>query len=193
MLKFFETIKIQDGEIFHLNYHQKRYEKTFFEIFGKTTDLLLWEILQPKDKQELTRAKFIYDAHDYRVEYFPYTPRQINTLQIVRDNMIEYRNKALDRSSLDRLQEGQYDEILIVKNGLVCDISIANVAILENDRWISPKTPLLFGTTLARYENEGIITLEDISVQRFKNAEQIAFLNAMIDFQIFNGEIIDDK
>jgi 4-amino-4-deoxychorismate lyase len=73
---------------------------------------------------------------------------------------------------------------MIFKNGFLTDTSIANIAIFDGDNWLTPKKPLLEGTTRNRLlENKDIIE-SNIDLNMLKNAKKIALMNAMIDFDI---------
>lgn len=74
---------------------------------------------------------------------------------------------------------------MIIKNGLISDTTIANIAIYLDGIWITPKKPLLKGTTRDRYLKEGKLIEKDISAEDLK-ASKIALMNAMIDFDILN-------
>ena len=84
------------------------------------------------------------------------------------------------------------DEIIIVKNNLICDTSKANIAIFLNKEWLTPKIPLLKGTTMQRYINNGTLKQKDITVDMLKQSSKIALLNAMIDFDIINNFSLKD-
>ena len=79
------------------------------------------------------------------------------------------------------------DDILIVKNGYITDTSIANIALYDGNSWITPKVPLLKGTTRQRYLDNAKILESDIKVQDLKKFSKIALLNAMIDFDIITN------
>ena len=96
------------------------------------------------------------------------------------------RNKLLS-------QKEDASEIIIVKNGLITDTSIANIAILFQNEWITPKTPLLLGTTSQRLLKDGIIKPQDISIDMIQRATKIATLNAMVDFNILKDYEIINK
>jgi 4-amino-4-deoxychorismate lyase len=93
----------------------------------------------------------------------------------------------LNRDTLNRLVErkGQADEILIIKNGLITDTSIANVAFLDkDDHWITPATPLLKGTTRERLLSENRIVEAEIKLADLPKFTQMAMLNAMVGFYL---------
>ena len=89
-------------------------------------------------------------------------------------------------------QKENCDEILIVKNGLLCDTSIANIALFDGRKWMTPKTPLLEGTTRQRLLESGFLTVKDIAVEDLKMYSQMALMNAMIDFDIIADKKIEE-
>lgn len=185
-LQYFETIKAVDSKLFYLQYHQERLEQTV----GKSK-IILKDILRPP-AWGMFRCKVVYDGNNYDVKYYPYEKKNIRTMKLVFDDEIEYEKKYYDRSKIDALvsQKAGCDDILIVKNALITDTSIANVAFKYNNEWITPKKPLLYGTTRARLLEEHKIYEDDISVEDLGKFQQVALMNAMIDFDIIPNENI---
>lgn len=192
--KFFETIKIVDGQIFYLEYHQRRYESVL-RSFGLTAfeDLRAYICAPSKG---LFRCKLVYDADSIEVAYYSYEKRAVQRLKLVVDDAIVYSFKSTDRTHLNALfaKRSEYDDVLIVRNGFISDTSIANIAFESEGLWYTPKKPLLKGTTRARLLDEGKIFERDIAVEELKNYSRIALMNAMIEFDIITqenaGEII---
>lgn len=179
-MKYFETIRCEDFEVFHLEYHQKRVAHTI------GLNLNLAEYIYPPSNKCL-RCKLIYDESGVlEVNFFPYQKREIQNFKVLLDDDIEYSKKYLHRNEIDALFEKKEnaDEIIIVKNGLVTDTSIANIALFDGDNWITPKKPLLYGTTRERFLCNKEIIERDISVQMLHNAQKIALMNAMIGFDV---------
>ena len=175
---YFETIKCDDYEVFNLEYHQKRIAKTV------GLNINLSEYVYPISNK-LLRCKLIYDETGIQeVNYFDYKKRDINTFKLVYDENIEYSKKYLDRGNLDELyaKKENCDDIIIIKDGLLSDTSIANIAIFYENRWLTPTKPLLEGTTRARLIENGQIIEKGISVQMLKKCEKFALMNAMIGF-----------
>ena len=52
--------------------------------------------------------------------------------------------------------------------------------------WLTPKNPLLKGTSRARLIDEGKLIESDIKVQELRSFSQVALLNAMIDFDVLD-------
>ena len=179
-IKYFETIRCEDFEIFNLEYHNKRVANTI------GLNINLQEYIYPISN-ELLRCKVIYNKNEIiDVLYFPYKKREINSFKIIFDDKIEYSKKYLDREKLDEhfSNKEDCDEVIIVKNGIVTDTSIANIAIYYENSWITSKNCLLRGTTRDRLINEKVLIEKDISVQMLKETTKIALMNAMIGFDI---------
>lgn len=184
--KFFETIKIQDGEVFNLAYHQARYENTLHS-FGINKIHNLQTYINPP-KKGLYRCRLVYSSNILSVNYYEYLKKEIKKLKLVHDDSIVYSYKKEDRVDLKRLydQKNDCDDILIVKNGFITDTSIANIALYKEGRWFTPKSPLLKGTTRQRYIDNGILDQKDITLEELNTFEKTALLNVMIDFDIIS-------
>lgn len=181
-MKYFETIKCKDYEIFNLAFHEKRVAKTV------GLNLNLQDYIYPISNK-LLRCKLIYDENEViNVEYFEYKKRDIKSFKLIFDDKIEYSKKYLDRSYLDELfsKKEVADEIMIFKNGLLTDTSIANIAIFDGDNWLTPKKPLLQGTTRNRLVQNKELFESDIDIIMLKKAKKIALMNAMIGFDILD-------
>jgi len=184
---FLETIKILDGEIFNLEYHQKRYESVLNSLGVKDIQNLK-DFINPPE-WGLYRCRLVYDTKTIEVTFHEYKKRDTTTLKVIFENDIEYAHKSTDRSEIDTLFEkrDKCDDILIIKDLLVSDTSIANIAFqTSSGEWLTPKIPLLKGTTRARLLDEGKIIEADIKVHELRSFSKVALLNAMIDFDILD-------
>ena len=192
-MKLLETIKALDGELFHLEYHQRRLEQSLQKL-GFCNSLDLSALLSPP-KEGLIRCRVIYDENAAEVTYHPYTPRTFQALQLVIADELDYALKYADRTALTSLfeQRGSADDVLIVKDSLITDTTVANIAFYENGRWITPAQPLLHGTTRARLLDEGLLTEADIAVTQLERFEKYALMNAMIGFMEIENGIISPK
>jgi len=187
---YLETIKAVDGKIFNIFYHQKRYESVL-NSFGIQKYENLLEYLNPPQKG-LYRCRVVYSFDTISVTYHLYKKRDIQTLKLVYDDNIKYDLKLENRERLNDLfqQKNNCNDILIVKNRLITDTTIANIAFFKNGIWFTPKEPLLKGTTRARLLDEGKIVEKSIRVTDIFNYTQVALLNAMIDFDIMAQKYI---
>lgn len=114
---------------------------------------------------------------------FSYKTRKFRNFKILKSD-VNYERKFLDRSALDEIfaQRDANDDVLIEKNGILTDTTIANIAILQNDIRITPKNPLLKGTTRQRLLNNSFLIERNFGIKELLNAQSFAILNAMIDF-----------
>ena len=184
--RFFETIRIENGHVCNISYHQNRFTRT------SELDFDLLSFINPP-KEGIYRCKVIYDKKQISdVIYYRYKQRKIASLKPVRIDF-SYEKKYLERSMIDRVfeQRGECDEILMCRGTLICDTSIANVAFYDGRDWFTPKKPLLYGTTRERYIETGKLTEADIEIDSIKEFSHIAFMNAMIDFDIMSIEKIE--
>lgn len=190
---FLETIRAVDGEVFNISYHQERYENVLkkFNISDKQN---LKEFIKPP-KIGTYRCRLTYDLskepHTLNVTYHVYKKREVGSLKLVYDNNIDYSLKSACRDELDALfgLREKCDDILIVKNSLITDTTIANIAFYDSKRWVTPVFPLLKGTTRERLLREGKIFEEKIYVDDLKYFSKVALMNAMVDFDIITKNI----
>ena len=173
-MEFLETIKAKNGKLYNLSYHKKRSGIKDIELY----------LNPPRDG--LYRCRLVYNSKDIKVSYHKYKKRVINSLKLVYDDSISYDKKSTNRSNIDKLfsLRGFCDDIIIVKNSLLTDTSIANIALCKDNVWYTPRRPLLKGTTRQRFLDNGLLKEADIKVSDIKNYEKLALLNAMINFDI---------
>lgn len=185
-----ETIRCVDGKAHHLEYHQQRVNFSIAKI-GWSIQYNLKTLISPPD-DNLYRCRFVYNDKNYTIEYIPYKKRDIKSFKIITNDNITYNLKYSDRSEIDNLfsQKDKADEIIIVKNNLLTDTSIANIALHINNRWLTPKNPLLYGTTRARLLEQNYIYEADLTIIDLKKAQKIAIMNAMVGFMVIENGII---
>lgn len=181
---FLETIKALDGEVYNISYHQQRYESVLRSL-GTANYKNLIEYIHPPSNG-LYRCRLVYTKDTIEVSYHAYVKKEVHSLKLVYDDFIEYSKKATNREAIDKLYEKKEncDDILIVKNALVCDTSIANIAFYKEGIWYTPASELLKGTTRQRYLDKGVLVPKDIEVNTLHSYTKTALLNAMIDFDI---------
>ena len=190
MCQYIESLKVVDGHICNLTYHQQRMNRTRLEVFGQPTPLLLNDVFKGiKAPSGLVKLRFIYDEtgiHD--MSCTPYKRKEIRSLHLVYDDNISYPYKSTDRSALNELkkQQGDCDEILIVRNNHLTDTSYTNIALYDGEQWFTPSTPLLCGTMRQRLLDCGLLQEREIMVSDIPNYQYISLFNAMISL----GEVI---
>lgn len=186
MFPLIESIKVLDGKLQHLSYHQHRFEASYYKLYKKLTNIRLNNVIQVPEayQQGLVKLRFLYNESDCFCQYSNYQPVEIKQLKLVFSDEIDYNIKWVDRSELEKLkkQKETADDILIVKNQRITDTSFSNIIFYNGNRWVTPKFPLLHGTARARLLNEKKIVSDDIFVDDLLNFTQYKLINAMRDF-----------
>ncbi len=186
-MTFFETVKIQKGEIQNLSFHNRRVNHTIKQNFKIGTKIDLQEHVQQEDFS-LERCKIIYDKEIKTIQFFPLTPRKFQSFKVLETN-ITYNFKNVDREDIELLmsQKGSCDDIIMIKEGLVTDTSIANIAIYDGLKWITPKQPLLQGTYRESLLKKQLLLEKDVKMKDIKNAVRFAIMNALVGFYEVKG------
>ncbi len=186
-----ETIKIEDGEVFNLSYHQARCDKSRKALFYSTDRLDLSSLIQAPPKG-LYRCRILYDKKIHSIEYIPYRPKEMHTLKVVTSDII-YNYKYANREELNILLQKQHDadEIIIEKEGYLTDTTIANIAFYDGKQWFTPEKPLLKGTMRAKLLDDGFLHTRKIRKEEIRDYTHVALMNAMIGFKILNNFSIE--
>ena len=98
MSPFIETIRIENGQIHNLPYHNRRMNETRRDVLHQTGFLDLSDCIQPGDYRERTKCRVEYDKDILKVEYASYHIRPVSSLRLVADDEADYRYKSTDRS-----------------------------------------------------------------------------------------------
>lgn len=144
---FLETIRVECGEFRLLPLHQERMAATCREVFGSDAPLL--PAAPDCAPEGVMKCRVTYGREIHKIEYEPYSPRPVRSLRIVQGAPgLDYHLKSADRKALVQLHELRdgYDEVIIVREGLLTDCTYANLLCHTADgRLLTPSTPLLPG------------------------------------------------
>jgi len=179
----FETIKVKDGVLKNLEFHQKRVDKTRFELFGFSDKLCLKEEISDIPLNGVYRLRMDYKKKTESTSCKKYNRKNINSFKVVNTN-ISYDYKYADRRAINDLLVGGYDDVIILKNGSITDTSTANIALHVNGVWLTPIDPLLEGTTRARLLKTGFLKCANLTIKDLIKAENFAIMNSLIGFKI---------
>lgn len=182
MYPLIESIKIDDGRFYNLEWHQKRVDRAFASLSNEALSHDLSMIDIPKEFEHgLVKCRFAYSSKSYAVTFQAYSIRDIKTLQIVEDDAVTYEHKFTDRKVLDNMYAGRgdKDEIMIIKNGLVTDAYYYNFVFQKDNRFFTPAKPLLLGTMRASLIDKQTLIPTDIAVKDIQDFECVHLINAM--------------
>ena len=186
MFPLLETINIENGIPLNLDYHQHRFEASYFKFYKKMTNLKLKKLITVPDEytKGTVKLRFLYNEKQCFCQYNFYELEAINSLKIIQNDNIDYSLKWVDRSAFNVLlkQKGNADDILIIKNGRVTDTSFSNIVFEYQNQWITPLFPLLNGTARSRLLVEKKITQQDILLEDLPAFSSYKLINAMRDF-----------
>ena len=182
-----ESLKLKDGVLFNLEYHQSRLNRSLNELFPQSDAIdLEREILIPQGFNKGTfKVRVSYGPAIEKVEIEPYTFRTIRSLKVVQHSSIDYHLKYSERPLLQELfsERGECDDIMIIKNGYVTDSFAANLLFFDGERWFTPTTPLLKGTKRQLLLDKGLIVEKEIREENISEYRKVGLVNAMIDLE----------
>lgn len=178
-----ETIRIQNGRVRNIKYHNLRCNNSRKTLFNCKNNLDLRNIIDTtKIKITEVKCRITYDKIVRKVEYEAYSTRPIRSLKMIEIDNFDYSFKYANRDMLSAFfkQREDKDDILMTKNGFITDTFYANVALYKNGKWYTPKSPLLQGSRRAQLLEKGLILEIDIHESQVYNYDLISIFNAMI-------------
>lgn len=190
MYPFFESIKLENKKVFHLEWHQRRVNETFLKFFPDLKPLDLMKVVKSNvsNKTNLQKIKIYYDDMNYEIEIQDYKRRRISSFELIPIDF-NYEYKFTNRENFQNIiNQSESDQVIFTKNDFLLDSIIANLAFFDGSQWFTPNTYLLNGTTRQRliYENK----LHEIPIKstEIKNFDKISFINALndLDENVFN-------
>lgn len=179
-----ETIACIDGKLQNLPWHNARLNTSRSDLFKSKDKWMLEDIRLPEFvKAGNWKCRVIYDTKFSGISYEPYVPTAVKSLQVI-EGSFNYCYKYYDRTELDELykQKGEADDIIIIKNGLVTDTSIANILLYDGDGWVTPDTPLLAGTMRSQLINKKLVRPKTIKATDLTNYKKLMLVNALNPF-----------
>lgn len=185
MFQFIESIKVEDQEVFLLDFHQKRVNQTFAH-FGKEGSIDLSKIFKNLDHDEdgLFKLRVAYDLDKkVRTQMIPYAIPEIQDFQLVENNTFDYSFKFEDRKELEKMKmKSKAEEIIIIKNNHITDTSFSNLLFMKGKEWFTPTTYLLNGVQRQNLLKKKKIKEMEITLQNIKQFSHFQLINALNDF-----------
>lgn len=182
-----ESIKLKDGRLHNLDFHQRRMNSALGELFSEASEIDLQNSIQIPEpcRTGLFKVRVLYGPAIERIEFELYQPRVIQSLKVVHHESIDYHLKFTDRQILQLLfaQRGDCDDVIIVKNGWVTDAFAANLLFFDGQKWVTPHLPLLKGTQRQFLLDQQIISETEIREEDIFIYQKIGLINAMVDFE----------
>ena len=186
MSHLFESIKVLNGRVRNLRYHQERVDSACAEL-STTTSINLRKYIRTISlpKKGIHKLRVSYNTLDQSISHriIPYIEKPINSLAVV-ETTHQYSHKYEEREFINKAyaQKEEVDDILFVTNNIIKDTSYCNVAFFDGKEWLTPKHPMLRGTMRAKLISKGIIKEHEIKVQDLDGYTKCRLFNAMINW-----------
>ncbi len=186
MQQLLETIRCVDGKPQNLVWHQQRFNQARLQLFDAEQQLDLSTLFRRAPPKGIYRCRVLYRQQIEQVEFIPHQIPRFKSFRLITADDIDYSFKYADRTEINLLsaQKQQADDIIILKNQLVTDSSMANLACWDGQHWLTPEKPLLQGTTRARLLAVREIIPAHIYATDIKKFKKMALLNALLGFYI---------
>lgn len=189
-MNLIESIKYENGKFANLDLHQNRMNFSRKKLFLSSNTIDLFSALSRKTSShlkdnQLYKCRVVYNEEIRKIEFIQYSGPLIKSLKLVYDNDIDYSFKYEDRSQLSLLfaQRETCDDILIVKNNLICDSYFCNIVFFNGKQWLTPEKPLLNGVQRQYLIDNEIIQTAKITPSDLKYFLKARLINAMLDFE----------
>ena len=187
MCQLVESLKLKDGVVQNLEYHQSRMNRSMEELFPDAARIDIKRVISIPENcaSGVFKVRVLYGSYVEKIEIEPYHFRTIQSLKVVCHESVDYHLKYTDRQILQDLfaRRGDCDDIIIIKNGLVTDSFAANLLFYDGEKWFTPTTPLLKGTKRQLLIDQGIIFEKKIREEDIRSYQKVGLINAMIDFE----------
>ncbi len=185
MSLLFESIRIEDGVPQHLEWHERRMNRSIMEVWGSSINVKLADlvVVPPEHIHGLVKCNIRYGPEIREIIFQFYKKRIIRSLRLIECDTIDYHLKYLDRGGLNALfhLRNGCDEIIIVNEGFLTDTSVSNIIFHDGKKWVTPARPLLRGTCCERLIEEGFLTEQDIMAGDIGKFTGCKLINAMRD------------
>ena len=184
MCLLFESIACQERELKNIRFHEERMNNSRVGLKLSSKPFSLSEISIPNQVTSgLWKCKVIYGSAINQIIFTPYEPKKPTKFKLIEVDM-DYNHKYTDRFDIERIfaDKGSYDEIIMVKSGLITDTSIGNLIFLRDRQWFTPDTPLLPGTMRAKLLEEKLITPTKIRPEDLASYDSFMAINALNPF-----------
>jgi 4-amino-4-deoxychorismate lyase len=186
MSQFFETIRLENGQFSHLEFHLERVARTQIHHFDEADfDVSLLFNVIPNASEGICRVRVDYGQKIENIAVYPYEVKDHHTLDLVEIEDFDYSFKYTDRSFFEQelKRRAGVSDLIFVKEGYLTDTTYCNILLFDGERWLTPHTPLLRGTKRSYLLQTKQIFEKAIPASDITSYRKIAFINAMRDFE----------
>lgn len=182
-LLFTEVFRIDDGHVPDITYNKARMKATglAFGFDAPVPDVCDSDVPRCM-RRGVVKGRILYGREIVEVSFSRYERKDIRSLMVVDGGAVDYSFKYADRSCLATLYAMRRfcDDVLIVKDGMVCDTSFCNILLDDGQRLVTPSTCLLPGTRRQALIDSGTVAVADVSVGELHRYRAVLLVNAMM-------------
>ncbi len=184
MFPLVESIKVENGQFFLLDYHQDRMERTFQALYQRACPWAIKTMLPAAPAAGLFKVRLLYSATDYFIEVQPYQRQKQQSLKLVEIGEYRYPHKWTDRAFINNAfaQREDCDDVLMLRNGRLTDTSYANIVLDTGTAWVTPAVPLFEGVQRAFLLDAKTIQTATIYAEDLTRYKGFQAINAMKPF-----------
>lgn len=187
--KFFESIKLENGRLQLLPYHEKRMQNTRSFFYGIEAAIdLNSEIEIPQTFQNgLYKCRVSYDKKIRKIEFLPYQFSEISSVLLLEIGSVNhYEFKFENRTFFQKAlaENPEVDDVLFLSDACLTDCTYSNVLLFDGSTWFTPKTKLLNGAKRQYLIDNELVIEKTITKKELTKYSKIAFANALRDFEI---------
>jgi 4-amino-4-deoxychorismate lyase len=180
-----ETIRIDKGKVENLHLHEARAMYSASLLFQEVRLLPFAEVIKPPPEYSdvICKCRITYNQQILKVEYEPYTPKPITSLCLVEVEDYSYSLKFADRRQIQTYKDAtSCDDIIMVRDWKITDMSYANIALLDGQQWVTPSQPMLAGTRLRQLLAQNRLIEREIYYFQLHTFQAIKPINSMLPF-----------
>ncbi len=187
-MRLIESILLKGGIYHNLDLHQKRMDHAFRNYAPNIESHDLTRILPKLDLNETYKVRLVYDLDtedaEYNIEFAVYSPRKIESLEVVESSPFDYSMKFENRDKINSLvKRTNMDDIIIEIDKEVTDGSYFNLAFWDGSNWYTPSSYLLNGIRRQLLLRDKKIKERTILTTDLSSFEKVSLINAMLDLE----------
>lgn len=182
MYPFIETIKLIDGKIRNIEFHNARVQNTFMRFYPNHPPHDLSSILNQFGGISNGNIRILYNSERLQFSMSTIFSSKTKHYMLLESPKLRYDYKYYDRLSLvlTQQQNDNHIEPVFCRNGMITDTSKANLIFREGRKWYTPDTFLLNGCMRQSLLSLGYIQSTPIhrsELYRFNSFKPINALN----------------
>lgn len=184
MYPLFESIRVEGGQTFLLDYHQDRVERSYHELYKNKCSWKLASMLPNLPPTGKHKLRFLYNENAFSFEIAPYKTKSISSLKLLEIDAFTYDLKFTDRSFLNNAldQRGKCDDVLLTRKGYLTDTTYCNVLLHDGSDWVTPAEPLFKGVQRQYLLDQKQIISRRIHIHDLKQYNGFQLVNALNPF-----------